>query len=92
MFAVEFDAVWKIYKKDLRTVHALKNLNLKIPTNSIFSIIGPNGAGKTTALKLITGISKPTKGNIKVLGKEKLKTEDRKKIGFLPDCRIKSPR
>ena len=85
MFAVEFDAVWKIYKKDFRTVEALKNLSIKIPKNSIFSIIGPNGAGKTTALKLITAISKPTKGKIKVLGKENFEEKDKEKIGFLPE-------
>ncbi len=85
MFAVEFDSVWKIYKKDFKQVTALKNIILKIPQNSIFSIIGPNGAGKTTALKIITGITYPTKGKVKVLGGDISDSNIKKRVGFLPE-------
>ncbi len=85
MFAVEFDSVWKIYKKDFKQVTALKNITLKIPQNSIFSIIGPNGAGKTTALKIITGITYPTKGKVKVLGGTISDSIIKKRVGFLPE-------
>lgn len=47
---------------------ALKNLNLTIHKGEKLAIIGRNGAGKSTLLKLISGIIKPTNGEIKVTG------------------------
>lgn len=66
-------------------VHALKDLNLEVPRNSIFGFLGPNGAGKTTTIKLLLGLIAPTKGNGKVYGKDILKDsiEVRKHIGYL---------
>ena len=43
---------------------AVDGVDLDIHTGQIFSIIGPNGAGKTTVFNLITGIYKPTAGEI----------------------------
>ena len=78
MFAIEFENVSKVYKKDFKTIDAVRNISLKIPVNSIYSIIGPNGAGKTTSLKMITGITPITKGKIKIFGNEKFDNEKRK--------------
>ncbi|MDX2453872.1 ABC transporter ATP-binding protein [Desulfosarcina sp.] len=49
----------------LRAVH---DFNLKIEPGEIKGLIGPNGAGKTTIFNLITGIHKPTDGQIKLDG------------------------
>jgi branched-chain amino acid transport system ATP-binding protein len=43
---------------------ALKNLNMEIEGQEIVGIVGPNGAGKTTVLNLVTGVYKPTAGEI----------------------------
>ncbi len=43
---------------------ALDSLNLEVEKNSIFGFLGPNGAGKTTTLKLLTGLMKPTSGDV----------------------------
>ncbi|MCI1208789.1 MAG: ABC transporter ATP-binding protein [Treponema sp.] len=43
---------------------AVKDLNLKINDGEIVGLIGPNGAGKTTAFNIITGVYKPTEGNV----------------------------
>lgn len=48
---------------------AVDNVNFKIPKGEILGIIGKNGAGKSTILKLITGVSFPTHGDIKVHGR-----------------------
>jgi ABC-2 type transport system ATP-binding protein len=85
MFAIEFENVSKVYKKDFKTIDAVRNISLKIPVNSIYSIIGPNGAGKTTSLKMITGITPITKGKIKIFGNEKFDNEKKKIFGFLPE-------
>lgn len=47
---------------------ALKNLNLDIYQSEIISIVGPSGCGKSTLLSIISGLLKPTTGEIKVNG------------------------
>lgn len=43
---------------------ALENLNLNLFTNEIYCLLGHNGAGKTTTANLLTGLIKPSEGNI----------------------------
>ena len=60
------DSLTKKYgKKDV-----VKNLDLRVPGGSIYGFLGPNGAGKSTTMKMILGLTKPTKGEITVLGNE----------------------
>lgn len=47
---------------------AIDELDLEVNKGEIVAIIGPNGAGKTTTFNCITGIYKPTSGNIEYLG------------------------
>ena len=54
--------------KSYERVTALKSLDLKVPRNSIFGFLGPNGAGKTTAIKLMLGLTRPTRGSGTVFG------------------------
>lgn len=49
--------------------YALKNISLDILKGEVVGITGPNGSGKSTLLKLLSGISKPTEGTIKIKGK-----------------------
>jgi lantibiotic transport system ATP-binding protein len=49
--------------------HVLDNINLLVPTGSIFGFLGPNGAGKTTTLRLILGLLKKQEGSIRIFGK-----------------------
>lgn len=46
----------------------IENMNLKIAAGELIGLIGPNGAGKTTAFNLISGIYKPTAGEILLEG------------------------
>ena len=48
---------------------ALDDVSFEVQEGESFAIIGPNGAGKTTALKLISRISYPTAGRIRVRGR-----------------------
>jgi branched-chain amino acid transport system ATP-binding protein len=48
---------------------AVDSVSLVIHEKTIFGLIGPNGAGKTTTFNLLTGIYKPTNGNIFFKGK-----------------------
>src|SRR5215510_9858426 len=46
-----------------RTV-ALRDLSLTIDTGEMFALIGPDGAGKTTFFRIVTGLLKPSSGEI----------------------------
>ncbi len=48
----------------------LKDINLQVPSGSIYGFIGPNGAGKTTTLKLVLGLLKKQSGNIRIFDRE----------------------
>lgn len=47
---------------------AVNDVTITFPSGKIIGYIGPNGAGKTTTLKMMCGITKPTKGQIKLNG------------------------
>lgn len=47
---------------------ALENVNLDIYQNEIIGIVGPSGCGKSTLLSLISGLLKPTRGEVRVNG------------------------
>src|SRR5436305_13868871 len=47
---------------------AVQDVDLEIWPREIISVIGPNGAGKTTVFNLITGIYRPTSGDIVLNG------------------------
>ena len=49
--------------------YALKDINLTINQGDIVGIIGKNGSGKSTLLKIISGITKPTNGKVKLWGR-----------------------
>jgi len=57
-----------LFSGSYRTIEAVNNISLSIEAGEIVGYIGPNGAGKSTTLKMMTGILKPTSGDIKVNG------------------------
>jgi ABC-2 type transport system ATP-binding protein len=54
--------------KRFGSVHALRGIDLEIPSGKIVGLIGRNGAGKTTALKAILGLTS-FEGSLQVLGR-----------------------
>lgn len=61
---IETRGLTKAFKK--QTV--LDGVDLQIPVNTVYGLLGPNGAGKSTLLKLLTGIARPTAGDILIDG------------------------
>jgi ABC-2 type transport system ATP-binding protein len=65
---IVFEDVSKFYGEIL----GVNRVNLSIPPG-ITSLVGPNGSGKTTLMNLMTGLVRPTRGRVQVLG---YKTDD----------------
>ena len=66
---------------------ALDGIDLAVPHGSVFGFLGPNGAGKTTALRILTGLARPTAGEARILGVNVSAAGNivRSRIGYLPD-------
>ncbi|MBN1133434.1 MAG: ABC transporter ATP-binding protein [Methanosarcinaceae archaeon] len=82
---VVFKDVWVFYDG----LPILKGINLVVKDYDFLGIIGPNGGGKSTLLKVILGLIKPTKGEIKVFGKNPLYS--RKDVGYVPQYSLFDP-
>ncbi|MDQ0060684.1 ABC transporter ATP-binding protein [Paenibacillus harenae] len=48
----------------------VKDVNLRIGRGDIYGFLGPNGAGKTTTIRMLLGLAKPTRGSIRIFGKD----------------------
>ena len=64
------EALLKVENVSIRFggLKALSNFNLEIQEGDLKGLIGPNGAGKTTAFNVLTGVYRPTSGNVYVVG------------------------
>ncbi|MFZ5494130.1 MAG: ABC transporter ATP-binding protein [Verrucomicrobiota bacterium] len=65
----------------------LHDLNLTVPTGSIFALLGANGAGKTTTLKVLLNLLRPTAGVARVLGVDSNRLGERElaQIGYVSE-------
>lgn len=80
----------KSYGEGEARVNALNRTSIAIREGEFVSVIGPSGSGKSTLLHLLGGLERPTKGTVKIEGKDiyklsenKLAQYRRKKIGFI---------
>ena len=65
---------------------ALDNLNLTVPKGAIYGLVGPNGAGKSTAIRILTGVYRPTEGTVSMEDQPIYENPDIKtRIGYIPD-------
>jgi len=72
--------------KSFGEVHALQNVDLKVPEHAIFGFLGPNGAGKTTLMKTLLGLARPSSGSATIFGFDIVSQSIaiRERIGYLP--------
>ena len=61
---IEFENVSLSYGNRL----ILDNINFRVNEGQIYGMLGPNGVGKSTIFNLITGLIKPSSGNIRING------------------------
>jgi ABC-2 type transport system ATP-binding protein len=84
MAIVEVEGLYKKFKNTT----AINNLKLEIEKGQLFGLIGPDGAGKTTFLRMLTGVLRPSAGEIILCSTDVVKhPEDiKEKIGVVPQA------
>lgn len=87
---IETKELSKIYGNGENRIVALDKVNLEIAASDFISIMGPSGSGKSTLLHLLSGLDKPTSGNLTYDGKDIYSFSDkelsafrRRRIGFI---------
>lgn len=67
---IEVTDVWKLHKLGDEVVKALVAADLTVMPGEFVCLMGPSGSGKSTLLNIIGGLDRPTKGTVKVAGKD----------------------
>src|SRR5579885_24061 len=64
-------------------LHALDNFTMSIRPGETYGLIGPNGSGKTTLIRIIVGLTKPTAGEVSILGHKMPNRQVAKDVGYM---------
>src|SRR3981189_840171 len=67
---VEISDVWKLHKLGDEVVRALVAAELQVMSGEFVCLMGPSGSGKSTLLNIIGGLDRPTKGTVKLAGRD----------------------
>ena len=68
--AVRTERVWKTFHQEAEEVHAVRDVNITIERGEFTALAGPSGSGKTTLLNVIGGLTRPTRGQVWVAGRD----------------------
>ena len=79
MTALAIEGVWKFYGD----FPALRDISFNVEPGSCVALLGRNGAGKTTLLKILAGLSRPAKGQVRLFGQDGAERSSRASIGVL---------
>jgi ABC-2 type transport system ATP-binding protein len=66
---------------------AVDGIDLRVPAGSFYGFLGPNGAGKSTTIKCLTGLLRPSGGEMRILGLDPLTSpvEIKRRVGVVPE-------
>ena len=78
---VELDRVGLTYHEPHAETIAISDLSLTIEQGEFVAIVGPSGCGKTSMLSLLAGLMPPSRGNVKILGRDAAQT--RASVGYM---------
>src|SRR5512146_3076345 len=67
---VRAEGVWKIYPQEPAPVEAVRGVTLDVATGDFVALAGPSGSGKTTLLNMLGGLTRPTRGAVRLRGIE----------------------
>lgn len=66
-------------------INAVQDVSFEIRPGEVFGLLGPNGSGKSTTIKMILGLLHPTRGELRVLGRDPRDVRTKARIGYLPE-------
>ena len=88
-YALETQAVKKIYQSDSGTINAVDDVSLQVKPGEFVALVGPSGSGKTTMLSILAALLQPSAGKVILDGQDLASMSDvervamrRQKIGF----------
>ena len=67
---IEINKLYKNFKSINSTIKVLNDINLNLESGKLIALMGPSGSGKSTLLHLLALLDKPSKGKIRLLGKD----------------------
>ena len=70
-------SVKDLFSRDYNIVNAVNNVNVEIMPGEVVGYLGPNGAGKSTTIKMMTGVLKPTSGEVLINGVDPFKSREK---------------
>ena len=73
--------------KSFDDFNAVNSISFDVEKREVFGFLGPNGAGKTTTINMLTGLARPTSGEITIAGYDGIKhiKKVQQLIGIVPD-------
>lgn len=69
MNVIEIEGLRKSYRRRTGTTVAVDGLDLSVPEGGVYGFLGPNGSGKTTTIRCLLGLTRPTTGDLALLGR-----------------------
>ena len=79
---IKLNEIEKVYRTEKMETVALSNVNLEVEKGQFVSVMGPSGCGKSTLLNIMGLLDAPTKGRVKLQGKEVNRFGDRRLAKF----------
>lgn len=73
---ISLEGVRKIYKTKAGNLEVLKGVDFQVGAGEFMAIVGPSGSGKSTLINMITGIDRPTQGEVYVAGQRLTKMNE----------------
>jgi ABC-2 type transport system ATP-binding protein len=67
---IEIEGLHKSYRKRAGATVAVDGLDLAVPEGGVYGFLGPNGSGKTTTIRCLLGLARPTRGELRLLGRQ----------------------
>jgi ABC-2 type transport system ATP-binding protein len=88
-YSMEFAVETRGLARTFGSLRAVDGIDLRVPAGSFYGFLGPNGAGKSTTIKCLTGLLRPSSGDMRILGIDPAAdpVAVKRRIGVVPEDR-----